>query len=86
LTSSPSSSPTATLSFEAALAELEAIVRKLESGDVPLEESIAIYERGAELRAHCDAKLRDAQLKVEKIIESADGTPRAEPLDPDSRG
>ena len=73
----------AKLSFEAALAELETIVRKLESGDVPLEESIAIYERGAALRAHCDAKLRDAQLKVEKIIEGADGAPATALLDAD---
>lgn len=56
-----------TLSFEAAMAELEEVVRKLESGQVALEESIALYERGAALKAHCDAKLRAAEEKVEMI-------------------
>lgn len=56
-----------TLSFEAAMAELEEVVRKLESGQVALEESIALYERGAALKAHCDAKLRVAEEKVEMI-------------------
>lgn len=68
----------ATLSFEAALAELERIVQQLERGDVPLEESIRIYERGAALKAHCEAKLKDAQLKVDQIVLGPDG-PRAEP-------
>jgi len=68
------------MSFEAALDELEGIVRKLESGDVPLEQSIAMYERGAALKAHCDAKLRDAQLKVDRIVETEDG-PATSPLD-----
>ena len=57
-----------TMSFEAALAELEAIVQQLESGDVELEKSISIYERGAALKAHCEKKLREAELKVEKIV------------------
>lgn len=57
----------ATLSFEAAMAELEEVVRKLESGQVALEESIQLYERGAALKAHCDAKLRAAEEKVELI-------------------
>ena len=57
----------ATLSFEAAMAELEEVVRKLESGSVALEESIALYERGAALKAHCDARLRAAEEKVELI-------------------
>jgi len=56
------------MSFEAALAELETIVQQLESGDVELEKSIAIYERGAALKAHCEKKLREAELKVEKIV------------------
>ena len=55
------------LSFEAAMAELEAVVRKLESGQVALEESIALYERGAALRAHCDARLRAAEERIEMI-------------------
>jgi len=59
---------TATLSFEKALAELEEIVRKLESGEAELEQSIALYERGAALKAHCEAKLKSAQEKIEKIV------------------
>jgi exodeoxyribonuclease VII small subunit len=61
------------LSFEQALAELEKIVGQLERGDVALEDSIRMYERGAALKAHCEAKLKDAQLKVEQIVLSADG-------------
>ena len=56
------------MSFETALAELEGIVQQLESGDVELEKSIAIYERGAALKSHCEKKLREAELKVEKIV------------------
>lgn len=66
------------VSFEKALAELEQIVQKLESGSVDLEESIALYERGAALKAHCEAKLRSAQERIEKIVVSGDGSPRAE--------
>jgi exodeoxyribonuclease VII small subunit len=61
------------MSFEAALAELEGIVQKLESGDVALEESIRIYERGDALRAHCDRLLKQAEEKVEKISVGAGG-------------
>jgi exodeoxyribonuclease VII small subunit len=61
------------LSFEQALAELETIVRALESGQAPLEQSIAQYERGAALKAHCEAKLSAARLKVEKIVVGAGG-------------
>ncbi len=61
------------MSFEDALRELEQIVHKLEAGDVPLEDSIRIYERGAALKAHCEAKLREAELKVEKIVLGPDG-------------
>ncbi|MFZ4070581.1 MAG: exodeoxyribonuclease VII small subunit [Caulobacterales bacterium] len=61
------------LSFEQALAELEKIVGQLERGDVALEDSIRMYERGAALKAHCEAKLKDAQLKVEQIVLSPDG-------------
>lgn len=70
----------AALSFEAALAELEAIVQKLESGSVDLEESINIYERGTQLKAHCEAKLNAAREKVEKITLSADGVPSVQPV------
>jgi len=67
------------MSFEAALAELETIVGKLESGDAELEDSIALYERGTHLKAHCEGRLKAAQAKVEKITVSADGTVAAEP-------
>lgn len=67
------------MSFEQALAELERIVQQLESGEVELERSIAIYERGAALRAHCDSKLKDAELKVEKIVRGEDGSVATEP-------
>ena len=67
------------LSFEQALAELERIVQQLESGEVELEKSIEIYERGAALRAHCDSKLKSAELKVEKIVRGEDGAPATEP-------
>lgn len=66
------------LSFEAALAELETIVERLERGDVALEASIEIYQRGSQLRAFCDEKLRDAQMRIEKISDSGAGT---QPLD-----
>lgn len=61
------------LSFEDALKELETIVEKLERGDAPLEESITIYQRGAALKAHCEQKLKSAQMKVEKIVLSSNG-------------
>ena len=66
------------LSFEQALAELERIVSQLESGQAPLEQSIALYERGAVLKAHCEAKLEAARLRVEKIVMGAGGAPAAE--------
>jgi exodeoxyribonuclease VII small subunit len=70
------------LSFEQALKELEAIVDRLEKGDVELEASILIYERGEALKAHCDALLRKAEAKVEKISLNAGGLPTGtEPLD-----
>lgn len=72
----------AQLAFEKALLELEQIVQKLERGDVPLEESIAIYERGEVLKAHCEKLLKAAEMKVEKIRLGSDGTPAGiEPLD-----
>jgi exodeoxyribonuclease VII small subunit len=71
------------MTFERALKELESIVGRLERGDVELEESIAIYERGEALRAHCDALLRQAEAKVEKLTIGNDGRPKGtEPLDP----
>jgi exodeoxyribonuclease VII small subunit len=70
------------MTFERALKELEGIVSRLERGDVELEESIAIYERGEFLRDHCDRLLRSAEAKVEKITLGADGAPKGlTPLD-----
>ncbi len=63
----------AALPFEKALQELEQIVGQLERGDVPLEQSIEIYERGNKLKAHCEALLKKAELKVEVITQGADG-------------
>lgn len=65
--------------FEAALAELEGIVARLERGDAPLEEAIALYERGAALKALCGKRLEEAQLKVEQIVAGPDGATRLEP-------
>ena len=70
------------LSFEEAVAELEEIVAKLERGDASLEQSISIYQRGAELKAHCEAQLKAAQLRVDKIVLAADGSVDTEPFDP----
>ena len=72
----------ASLSFEQALAELEGIVQELESGQAPLERSIEMYERGARLKAHCEARLEAARLKVEKIVVGPQGgAERAEPAE-----
>ncbi len=74
------------MSFERALKELEVIVGRLERGDVELEESIAIYERGEVLKAHCDQLLKQAEAKVEKLAFDAEGAPRGtEPFDPEAR-
>ena len=63
------------MSFETALKELETIVGRLEKGDVALEESITIYERGEALKAHCDSLLKQAEARVEKLTLSAAGEP-----------
>lgn len=76
------SAPIADLSFEAALDELEKIVAQLESGRAPLQESIAIYERGEALKRHCENLLKQAEARIEKITLARDGTPTGtEPLD-----
>ena len=62
------------LSFEDALAELETIVKALEGGQQKLEESLGAYERGALLRRHCEAKLAEAETRVQAIVQRADGT------------
>lgn len=70
------------LTFERAIEELEAIVKRLEEGRVPLEESVAIYERGEALKRRCEYLLRQAEARVEKIALDATGKPKgAEPLD-----
>ena len=69
------------MSFEDALNELEGIVGRLERGDAPLEESITIYQRGAKLKAHCEGKLKDAQMKVEKIVLDGQGNAGTADLD-----
>jgi exodeoxyribonuclease VII small subunit len=72
----------ASLSFEKALAQLEEIVAKLESGKVDLEQSIAIYERGEALKAQCEKQLKDAEARIEKITLGPNGKPSGtEPLD-----
>jgi exodeoxyribonuclease VII small subunit len=71
----------AALTFEQALAELEQIVARLESGQAPLEDSIGMYERGAALKAHCEARLAAARLRVEKIVVGANGASGVEPAE-----
>ena len=72
----------AKMPFEAALAELESIVDKLEKGAVALEDSIKLYERGESLKKHCDDLLKNAEMRIEKIALSADGKPKGvTPLD-----
>ncbi|MBY6049462.1 exodeoxyribonuclease VII small subunit [Vannielia litorea] len=76
--------PVAEMSFEEAIRELEAVVSRLEGGEVPLEDSIALYQRGSELRAKCDALLKAAEEKVAKITTDADGNAAGTaPLDVD---
>jgi exodeoxyribonuclease VII small subunit len=69
-----------TLTFEAALKELEAIVARLEQGQVDLEDSIALYERGQALKAHCESKLKAAESRLEKIVQNA-GQVGVEPVE-----
>ena len=70
-----SDTPVEEMSFEQAMAELEQVVGQLERGEVPLEQSIALYERGAALKARCEKKLKDAEEKVAQITLDADGQP-----------
>ena len=70
------------LSFEDALKRLEAIVRRLESGEASLDESIRLYAEGDQLRKQCEARLQDAQARIEKISLGSDGSPRGpQPFD-----
>ncbi len=78
----PANTDVRKLSFEKAIEELESIVKRLEEGKVPLEESVAIYERGEALKRRCDELLRQAEARVEKITTDASGAATGtEPLD-----
>jgi exodeoxyribonuclease VII small subunit len=76
---SKETAPLDALSFEAALEELEKIVQALERGAVPLDEQVRMYERGAALKAHCETKLADAQLKVDQIVLGEGGSVSTQP-------
>lgn len=77
-----SDTPVEDMSFEVAMAELEKVLGQLERGDVALDESISLYERGAALKARCDAKLKEAEEKVAAITLDGDGNPvGAKPID-----
>jgi exodeoxyribonuclease VII small subunit len=80
-TASPADPAVASLSFEEALTELEKIVRGLEGGQQKLEDAIGAYERGAALRAHCEAKLAEAEARVQAIVAAADGSLSLRPSD-----
>ena len=69
----------AAMNFEEALAELEQIVRRLEAGQVKLDEAIRCYERGARLKRHCEGKLQEAQQRVDRIVVGLDGAVAARP-------
>jgi exodeoxyribonuclease VII small subunit len=69
----------AVMSFEDALAELEGIVRRLEGGQVKLDDAIQSYERGAQLKRHCEKKLNEAQQRVDRIVIAPDGAVTVEP-------
>ena len=69
----------AAMSFEDALAELEQIVRRLEAGQVKLDDAIQCYERGAQLKQHCERKLNEAQQRVDRIVIGTDGAVTVEP-------
>lgn len=70
------------MSFEDAMAELEKVVERIEDPKAPLDQSIALYERGAALQAHCEKKLKDAEMRVEKILAGPDGQAKgAAPFD-----
>ena len=73
----------ARLSFEDALAELEAIVRTLEAGQGKLDEAIDAFQRGSLLKQHCETKLGEARARIDRIVQQADGRLAAEPADQD---
>ncbi len=73
--------PIEVMSFEAALRELEDIVSRLEQGEVDLEDSISLYERGQALKAHCETKLKAAESRLEKVVQGARVAITTEPVD-----
>jgi exodeoxyribonuclease VII small subunit len=79
--SGPANADVDEMSFETSLKELETIVGKLEQGEVDLEDSIALYERGQALKAHCDKKLKAAEGRLEKIVQGSKGVEGVEPAD-----
>ena len=81
MTETAASPDLSALSFEDALARLEDIVRRLESGEIKLEDAVQAYSQGVALKAHCEDKLKEAKAKVEKITLGPNGVTGAEPLD-----
>ena len=79
--SEPETLPIESLSFETALRELEQIVGRLEQGEVDLEDSINLYERGQALKAHCEKKLKGAEARLEKIVLGPEGAKGIEPME-----
>jgi exodeoxyribonuclease VII small subunit len=79
------SDPVETLTFEQALKELESIVSRLEQGQVDLEDSIALYERGQALKTRCEERLRQAESRLERIVRDANGSVTAQPVVADAR-
>ena len=84
MTDNASQAPDADMSFEAALAQLEEIVRKLEAGDQTLDDAIRLYEEGVRLHRLCEEKLAAARGKLERLVESQTGEIAVEPLDDDA--
>jgi exodeoxyribonuclease VII small subunit len=84
MSTKPKPEAVGTLSFEAALKELEGIVARLEQGQVDLEDSIALYERGQALKAHCESKLKAAESRLEKVVQGVAGPAGVERMDVDS--
>lgn len=83
-TSPPRHTDVTTLSFEDALRELEGIVKRMETGEAELEHAITDYARGMELKAHCEKKLADARMKVEKVVQGEGGAKNTVAFDPDA--
>ena len=82
-TGQPNADDVSRMPFDQALAELQTVVSRLETGGLPLEESIALYERGVALYDHCSKLLSDAELRVQRLVEQAGGSLRAIDLTPD---